>query len=241
MEIGHPSATPMNNSDTSILGRPAGVDAWIEKGRRNLFRRRISSNRRVIVFDLRDRAPSKRMWGTYGKTPVAMLISRRTLPAIRRSQLFRNPLYAVQISCRTASFMFADRVNDRIQRLRDERRKIREGNLFWRPETLGNGSAYDLAFSHDAAQKYLLVADGEDNVIWTLLRSDGSVLKATGHAGRGAGQFHHVHAIVSDSKGNLYTGEVETGRRVQRFTLVQAGDRHVERDLRQKRFNRIVL
>ena len=89
-----------------------------------------------------------------------------------------------------------------------------------RPATLGNGSAYDLAFSHDAGQKYLLVADGENNVIWTLLRSDGSVAGTTGHAGRNAGQFHHVHAIVSDSKGNLYTGEVETGRRIQKFTLV---------------------
>jgi hypothetical protein len=86
-----------------------------------------------------------------------------------------------------------------------------------RPQTLGNGSAYDLAFSHDAAQKYLLVADGENNVIWTLLRSDGSVVGTTGHAGRNAGQFHHVHVIVSDSKGNLYTGEVETGRRIQKF------------------------
>jgi hypothetical protein len=28
-----------------------------------------------------------------------------------------------------------------------------------------------------------------------------------------------MHAIVSDSKGNLYTGEVETGRRIQKFAL----------------------
>jgi hypothetical protein len=70
------------------------------------------------------------------------------------------------------------------------------------------------------------VADGENNVIWTLLRSDGSVQGTTGHAGRGAGQFHHVHAIVSDSKGNLYTGEVETGRRVQRFTLLRGSPAH---------------
>jgi hypothetical protein len=72
----------------------------------------------------------------------------------------------------------------------------------------------------------LLVADGENNVIWTLLRSDGSVQGTTGHAGRNAGQFHHVHAVTSDSKGNLYTGEVETGRRIQKFTLVHGSTAH---------------
>jgi hypothetical protein len=59
-----------------------------------------------------------------------------------------------------------------------------------------------------------------------LLRSDGSLVGTIGHAGRNAGQFHHVHSIVTDSKGNFYTGEVDTGRRVQRFVLVtknQAG------------------
>jgi DNA-binding beta-propeller fold protein YncE len=117
-----------------------------------------------------------------------------------------------------------DRINDRIQIFTKEGKFVKEFIL--RPETLGNGSAYDLAFSHDAAQKYLLVADGENNVIWTLLRSDGSVQGTTGHAGRNAGQFHHVHAIVSDSKGNLYTGEVETGRRIQKFALVRGSAAH---------------
>jgi sugar lactone lactonase YvrE len=117
-----------------------------------------------------------------------------------------------------------DRINDRIQIFTKEGKFIKEFIL--RPQTLGNGSAYDLAFSNDAAQKYLLVADGENNVIWTLLRSDGSVQGTTGHAGRNAGQFHHVHAIVSDSKGNLYTGEVETGRRIQKFALVHGSPAH---------------
>jgi hypothetical protein len=40
-----------------------------------------------------------------------------------------------------------------------------------------------------------------------------------GHSGRNAGQFHWVHQIVSDSQGNLYTGEVDTGKRIQKFVL----------------------
>jgi sugar lactone lactonase YvrE len=34
-----------------------------------------------------------------------------------------------------------------------------------------------------------------------------------------AGQFHWIDAIAMDSKGNIYTGEVDTGKRVQKFIL----------------------
>jgi hypothetical protein len=78
---------------------------------------------------------------------------------------------------------------------------------------------WDLAFSRDKDQSYLLVADGEDNVIWTVQRSDGKVLGFTGHNGRNAGQFHWVHQIASDSAGTLYTGEVDTSKRIQRFVM----------------------
>jgi hypothetical protein len=40
-----------------------------------------------------------------------------------------------------------------------------------------------------------------------------------GDNGRMAGQFHWIDAIAMDSKGNLYTGEVDTGKRVQKFVL----------------------
>jgi hypothetical protein len=212
LEIGHPSAAPMNNSDTTILGRPAGMD--LDEKVHEIYFADGYLNRRIIVFDSETGA-FKRMWGAYGKTPSdADLVPYA--PGDTPSQLFRNPVHAVHIS-QDGLVYVCDRVNDRIQIFTKEGKFIKEFIL--RPQTLGNGSAYDLAFSHDAAQKYLLVDDGENNVIWTLLRSDGSVQGTTGHAGRNAGQFHHVHAIVSDSKGNLYTGEVETGRRIQKFML----------------------
>ncbi len=89
-----------------------------------------------------------------------------------------------------------------------------------RPETLEPGTVCDIAFSHDAGQEYLLIADDTNNVIWTLRRSDGTVLGMMGHDGRNAGQFHAIHQLVSDSAGNLYSGEVETGKRIQKFLLV---------------------
>ena len=49
-------------------------------------------------------------------------------------------------------------------------------------------------------------------------RDDGKEVGAFGHYGKQAGQFHNIHQIVTDSKGNIYTGEVDAGMRVQKFT-----------------------
>jgi hypothetical protein len=42
-----------------------------------------------------------------------------------------------------------------------------------------------------------------------------------GSLGENGGQFFGLHMIATDSKGNLYTGEVFNGERVQRFLLVR--------------------
>ena len=36
-----------------------------------------------------------------------------------------------------------------------------------------------------------------------------------------AGQFHFIDGVAADSKGNIYTGEVETGKRIQKFVPVR--------------------
>lgn len=50
-----------------------------------------------------------------------------------------------------------------------------------------------------------------------LERATNQVVGRLGRPGRYAGQFHVVHNIAIDSAGNLYTTEVNTGQRVQRF------------------------
>jgi hypothetical protein len=45
------------------------------------------------------------------------------------------------------------------------------------------------------------------------------VVGSFGHGGRQAGQFEWVHNVACDSKGNIYTSEVNTGKRVQKFVL----------------------
>jgi sugar lactone lactonase YvrE len=112
-----------------------------------------------------------------------------------------------------------DRTANRIQVFTKQGRFVKE--FLVAPKTLGNGSTWALAFSHDPRQQYLLVADGRNNVIWMVDRDSGRVLGSFGHNGRNAGQFHWVHQVVMDSQGNLYTGEVDTGKRIQKFVLRQ--------------------
>ena len=81
------------------------------------------------------------------------------------------------------------------------------------------GTVYNLTFSHDPGQKYLLVADGTNNMVWILNRKDGTVVGSFGGNGRYAGQLHWIDTIGTDSKGNVYTGEVEDGKRIQKFRL----------------------
>ena len=55
-----------------------------------------------------------------------------------------------------------------------------------------------------------------------MLRKTGQIVDRFGRNGRSAGQFHWLHNLAVDSKGNIYTAEVDTGKRAQKF--VQLSD-----------------
>ena len=72
-------------------------------------------------------------------------------------------------------------------------------------------------------------ADGGNEVLWifdriaalagralTAMPGQG-ILAGFGGPGHQAGDFTFLHTVAADSKGNLYTGEVFYGERVQRF------------------------
>lgn len=44
-------------------------------------------------------------------------------------------------------------------------------------------------------------------------------LHSFGRPGVAPGEFYVLHHMTSDSKGNLYTSEVQDGRRVQKFVF----------------------
>ena len=83
--------------------------------------------------------------------------------------------------------------------------------------TLGSGSVWDIAFSRDAQQKYIFLADGENNKVHILDRGTLEILTSFGDGGRQPGLFYGVHSIATDSKGNIYTTETYRGQRLQKF------------------------
>jgi hypothetical protein len=212
MQIGHPSTDPPNSLRTDILGRPAGIE--VDADAHEVYIADGYMNKRVIVFDS-DKGTFKRLWGAYGNQPNDADPGPYD-PKAPPDQQFRNPVHCVHIS-RDGLVYVCDRVNDRMQVFTKQGKFVKEFTL--RTQTLGMGSVWQFAFSMDEKQKFLFVDDGENNVIWTALREDGTVVGQMGHSGRNAGQFHWVHQIVTDSQGNLYTGEVDTGKRIQKFVL----------------------
>jgi hypothetical protein len=214
MQIGKPSTDPMDSSRTDILGRPAGID--VDEAAHEVYIADGYGNRRVIVFDS-ETGQFKRMWGAYGNKP-SDADPGPYAPGTPPGQQFRTPVHCVHIAHDGLVYV-CDRSNDRIQVFSKQGKFVKEFSV--RPETLGIGSVWDLTFSPDKEQSFLFVADGEDNVIWTIQRSEGKILGSTGHNGRNAGQFHWIHQIASDSAGNLYTGEVDTGKRIQRFVIAK--------------------
>ena len=212
LQIGHPSPDPPDSSRTDLLGRPAGIEVDAEA--HEVYIADGYMNKRVIVFDS-NTGSFKRLWGAYGNPPNDADPGAYN-PAAPVDKQFRSPVHCVHIP-RDGLVYVCDRVNDRMQVFTKQGKFVKEFVL--RPETLGMGSVWQFAFSTDEHQKFLLVADGENNVIWTLRREDGAVVGQMGHNGRNAGQFHWLHQLVSDSHGNLYTGEVDTGKRVQKFVL----------------------
>lgn len=227
LEIGTKSKAPKNNQDTGLLGRVAAIE--VDDAAHEVYLADGYLNNRIVVYDA-DTGAFKRGWGAYGiaLADIANTVEQAEKEIATAGQIapyapgnaperqFRSPVHCVRLS--TDGFVYVcDRRNDRIQVFTKQGQYVRE--FVVRPATLGNGSTWTLAFSRDARQKYLLVADGENNVVWILDRTNGAVVSSFGHMGRNAGQFHWVHQIAMDSHGNVYTGEVGSGERLQKFML----------------------
>lgn len=199
LQIGKPGAGG-GDGDTRHLGRPA--DVRVDPATNELYVADGYGNHRVIVFDATTGA-YKRHWGANGRPPGE--------PGVKA---FGNPVHCVRIATDGLVYV-CDRRNNRIQVFRRDGAFVKEITLA--PDTRGNGAVWDLDFSVDRGQTYLYAADGENNHVWMLQRDSGRVLSRLGRSGRQAGHFHWVHNLAVDSKGNLYTAEVETAKRAQKF------------------------
>jgi len=130
------------------------------------------------------------------------------------AQQFRNPVHCVERSNDGLVYV-CDRQADRIQVFQPDGKFVKEA--WFARQTLGSGSAWDLAFSRDPQQTYLFLADGTNEKVRIIVRDTLQEVTSFGDGGRQPGQFFGVHSIAIDSKGNLYTTETYEGKRVQRF------------------------
>jgi hypothetical protein len=246
LRIGQPgnSSDTSNDTDgadngTPLLWNPA--DSEVDPKTNHLYIADGYGNRRIVVVDAETGEYIKH-WGAYGQNPVVLPTDPEREYAEDRdaglvANYFRNPVHCVRLT-KDGKVYVCDRVNNRIQvfdkeevgeecdNLEGEEGEcgfIKEG--FIRPDTLGPGSTWDLANSSDDRQSCLHNADGTNQVVDNIYRRELEVISSFGGNGRNAGQFHWVHNLATDSDGNLYTAEVDTGKRVQKFTLDEDGKR----------------
>src|SRR5215468_12575954 len=169
-------------------------------------------NKRVAVIDA-DTGKMKRYWGAYGNRPDDTKLGNYD-PKAPPAQQFRNPVHCVERS-NDGLIYVCDRANDRVQVFRPDGTFVKEA--FFAKNTLGSGSAWDIAFSRDPKQRFMFLADGQNNRVRIIVRETLDEVTAFGDGGRQPGQFYGVHSIATDSKGNVYTTETWEGKRLQKF------------------------
>jgi len=223
------------------------TDMMVSKGRFQLDEMTnelyIINQKRVLVYDATTGA-YKRGWGGHGM-PLSEITNDRISSYTwnggppPEEKNFVPDLHFVEIS-KDRFVYVGERGQNRIEVFTTDGKFIKE--FYVSPNTPGQrvtegcgslantkfppcGTTYKLALSRDPQQKYLYVADGTNNLVWILERESGKTLGSFGRNGKYAGQFHWINAVAIDSKGNIYTGEVEQAKRIQKFAPVVRGAR----------------
>ena len=213
LQIGRAGQSDGSN-DTEDLGRPAGIR--VDPEANEVYIADGYGNRRVIVFDA-ETGEYRRHWGAYGDTPNDAPLPPYD-PDAAPIRDYRSPVHDVAIADDGLVYV-ADRTNNRVQVFQKDGAFVTEA--FIRPETLGSGSASGVTLSEDPEQRWLFVPDGTNNVVWILDRASLEVRDYFGRLGKNAGQFYRLHNLAIDSRGNLYTTEVNVGQRLQKFDRVE--------------------
>jgi hypothetical protein len=242
MQIGHP-AQKKTNADMTSLWRPADVSVYPKTN--EIFVADGYGNKRVIVFDAETGA-YKRMWGAFGNTPMddaprppaltgdaakAAAVeeeTKRTLatgfdPKDPGPSQFVPPVHGIKVSNDGLVYV-ADRGGKRVQVFTTDGKYITQVWIDRWCLAVGGGcnngnTAASVAFSADPAQRFLYVASRSPARIWVFDRKTLQALDSFGRPGIAPGEFDVLHHMTTDNKGNLYSSEVEDGRRIQKFVF----------------------
>ncbi len=176
MQVGKPDQ-PVDSNSTEHFGRVAKIsfdaqanEAYLADG---------YANKRVAVLDA-DSGEFKRYWGAYGHKPDDTNLGRYN-PYDPPAQQFRNPVHCAEPSNDGLVYV-CDRVNDRIQVFKTDGTFVSE--VLIAPETLGDGSTWDIAFSKDPEQSYMYLADGKNMKVYVMDRKNLEILTSFGDGGR---------------------------------------------------------
>lgn len=223
--LGQRDVTDGNLSE-STLGNPA--DIYVDSERGEVFVADGYINKRVVGFDF-ETGSFRRLWGAYGGEPgsetrdqpfdQSQATSASDGGANPDSASFGDIVHCIEQGP-DGHIYVCDRRNNRIQifAIGHDGEIVFVENLPIAPESGGPRSATDIAFSPDGS--FMYVADMANSRIWIL---DAQTYETLGHFGDGAGtepgQFIWLHSVAVDSDGNVYTSEVNRGRRVQKFAI----------------------
>jgi DNA-binding beta-propeller fold protein YncE len=239
---GTPMGPDSNNKDGGINGTPLlyqATDMAIDPATNRLYVSDGYGNRHVLIVDA---ATGKYIghFGAYGNNPVDDAGARASGTWIadytkgnKKPPFFRTPVHCVEIA-NDGKIYVCDRGNDRIQVFDKNSPELGKpcSNLTGEPGKCGfvaeqlisehtntsiPGTAVTISMSTDKAQSCLYVGDNSNMTIYILNRSNLQELGRLGRSGRNPGELHWLHAIGVNSKGDIYSAEVDTGKRIQKF------------------------
>jgi DNA-binding beta-propeller fold protein YncE len=222
-------------NDTPLLYQAA--DMVVDAAANRLYIADGYGNRRVLIVDA-NTGKYIGHFGAYGNNPVDDRAAAAAGTWIadsskgnKKPAFFRNPVHCVKIA-NDGKIYVCDRGNDRIQVFDKNDPALGKpcsnptgeagkcgfvAEQFVSDHTNIIGTAVSMNFSTDKAQSCLYVADNANMTIYILNRSNLQELGQFGRHGRMAGDFHYLHQVSVDSGGNIYTGEVDTAKRIQKF------------------------
>ncbi|HEV8519366.1 MAG TPA: hypothetical protein VGQ54_12380 [Burkholderiales bacterium] len=228
MQIGRKGQSK-GNTDTQNVNQAA--DTFVYAKTNELFVADGYGNRRVIVFDA-DTGAFKRMWGAFGKPPTDIKPAPKPkvpegsrIPAKEETgngpDQFEPPVHAARVSNDGLVYV-SDRGGKRVQVFTLDGKYVTQKFIdrYCEEPHCGNGQTVaSTAFSHDPEQRYLYVASRSPARVWVLDRKTLEPLDSFGRPGIAPGEFYVLHHMNVDAKGNLYTTEVQDGKRIQKWVF----------------------
>jgi hypothetical protein len=217
MQIGHRGRSK-GNSDTENVHQPA--DTFVDARAGELYVADGYGDQRIVVFDS-NTGKFKRMWGAFGNTPAPEMtpnppVPQPQLPGTDGPPQFGLP-HAVKVSNDGIVYV-ADRINNRIQLFTSAGKYLRTVRVTNDDAAVVPVPA-GFSFSPDKRQQFLYVVDSGPMRVVIFDRETMRQIGVVGMRGANPGEFNIVHHMAADSKGNLYTAEIVTNRRAQRFVL----------------------